>query len=315
LLCISILALNEYATNSVTRHSAQADPRNHQNLVDDDNDRSDLPPANKRLRSQKNDDSGSQFNPGPSTSGGPTTHLATLNKFNVDTDFSRKNFEFYFPAFDIVLGEGITGNTLLGKIRHKGQQRWNLAAFKSVDTCKDMEGLLAGMQMEARVLAYLNQYGVVCAPKLLYAGLYNGVVYLLATEYVRGGKSVSCLSELDDEHVACFARARHELHMAGIYHNDLRSENVLFSKQQRLQCTIIDYGLARFIIQPRLLKPLNALCRKFSLPDDEEDDFEQVEPRFLTTRSHNSSNTSSGNRSSSGGSDLLVSSLVSTESA
>jgi predicted Ser/Thr protein kinase len=230
-----------------------------------------------------------------------TTYQAALDSFNMETSFPCDQYAIRFPDHDILLGEGASGQVILGYVRRIDEKEWHEAAVKSIEIPKDWKCLLPGMKMEARVLAYLNGIGVSCAPKLLYAGLYLNAYYLLATEYVRDGKHAKSLSELDEKQAACFNRARYEMHMAGVYHNDLRSPNVLFSASSR--CTIIDYGSAKFIVKSQCLKPLHATRLDFAEPEDEEGDFEaELVAVDLSTNEAIEGNTSNNTDDSSSGS-------------
>jgi hypothetical protein len=85
---------------------------------------------------------------------------------------------------------------------------------------------------------------------------------------------------LDEKHAASFSLARHQMHMAGVMHNDLRRENVMFisssftssTKDDVVICKIIDYGMSEFIVPPWLHKPLEHMSWPPSSVNYEYDD-------------------------------------------
>lgn len=159
------------------------------------------------------------------------------------------DFELIRPAK--VLGFGRTGYVTLGRAWQIGDSENKIdVAVKMADYLKKRP-LLEEMQNEARVMAYANNRGLKCVPKLLWSGFFGfgGELYVNCTQRVIGYKRD--FNKLTKREKRMLRDSLKELRTANIFHHDLKKNNILFGEKN---CFIIDYGSAQIAKEETFLE-------------------------------------------------------------
>lgn len=138
-------------------------------------------------------------------------------------------------------------------------------AAKIAELAKFPENTGLDLCQEARILNYLNQLGVQCVPKLLYAGFLDSNAYFtVIIEFIGNARHFN-LATLKPRRANLLAKAVNQLHAAGVHHGDLESRNVLFQSipGQPERCVIIDFACSTLFDKPRSFKVLDAKTLKY----------------------------------------------------
>ncbi|TWH64898.1 protein kinase-like protein [Azomonas agilis] len=112
------------------------------------------------------------------------------------------------------------------------------------------------MRREAKVLQKLKGWAHV--PDFL---SFNGQ-YAFSMEYVEG-RRVNRVEPSYPAHFVTLLRVVGELHRKGVFHNDLRSTNILISDQGRL--VLIDYGASLIVPNWKICSPVRRALRALNL--------------------------------------------------
>lgn len=144
------------------------------------------------------------------------------------------------------LGSGLSGEVLAVEDA-EGQKA--LKFLKRVQLNVSREDALANFKSEFAILAELNHPGI---SRILDFGLDSiSHKYFFTTELINGKDFFATLNgkpiEVIEELAVQVLRALHYLHSRGIYHLDIKPQNVLVNAEgDKLTAKIIDFGLAGF---------------------------------------------------------------------
>jgi hypothetical protein len=172
----------------------------------------------------------------------------------------------------VILAESSASHAIRGRIgkQVKHNIEWSPVAMKCIDRIKDIErsyGVYELFLNEAKILYYLNMVGVTCVPKLRYAGVYDDIFWVVATEFFDDAEFIE-FKDLNEKQREQFDAARLKLHCAGVVHNDLKSDNVLFTSRPDRPCIIIDFGISQLIKQPMFIHSMPTSSKFLEIEDE-----------------------------------------------